>query len=67
LKGLFGKERQFKDGTSAKADEAYIRESILMPGEKVVKGFEAGMPSFLGVLSDPQIESIVLYIKSLPK
>jgi mono/diheme cytochrome c family protein len=67
LKGLFGKERQFKDGTSAKADEAYIRESIIAPGEKVVRGFEPGMPSFLGVLSDPQIESIVLYIKSLPK
>jgi mono/diheme cytochrome c family protein len=65
LKGLFGSERPFRDGTSAKADAAYIRESILKPGEKVVQGFEPGMPSFLGVLSDPQVESIVLYIKTL--
>ena len=50
------------------ADEAYLRESILEPTAKVVTGFEkgeAGMPSYAGVLTDPQIESIVLYIKTL--
>ena len=26
---------------------------------------EAGMPSYAGVLTDPQIESIILFIKSL--
>ena len=50
------------------ADEAYLRESILEPSAKIVSGYEkgeAGMPSYAGVLTDPQIESIILFIKSL--
>ena len=49
-------------------DEAYLRESILQPSAKVVEGYErgeSGMPSYAGVLTDSQIESIVLFIKSL--
>ena len=50
------------------ADDAYLRESILQPTAKVVTGYErgeAGMPSYAGVLNDAQIESILLFIKSL--
>jgi cytochrome c2 len=65
FKGLFGSERHFEDGTSSIANEDYLRESIINPGEKVVEGFEGGMPSFLGVLSDLEIESMILYFKSL--
>jgi cytochrome c551/c552 len=67
-KGLFGKERQFKEKEPAIADEAYLRESILDPSAKVVLGFEkndSGMPSYSGVLTDSQIEALVLYIKTL--
>lgn len=65
LKGLFGSEKHFKDGSATIADEEYIRESILQPGVKIVQGYDEGMPSFLGVLSDNEIESMTLYIKSL--
>lgn len=65
MKGLFGSNRKFEDGTNANADEAYLRESILEPGEKVVEGREGEMPSFLGILSETEIESMLLYIKSL--
>jgi len=70
-KGLFGSRRDFSDGTFVKqADKVYLRESIVDPGRKVAKGFEmektgVGMPSYLGVLKDYQIDSIVLYIESL--
>jgi cytochrome c2/glucose/arabinose dehydrogenase len=65
-KGLYGRERTFATGTvRITADEAYIRESILNPAAKVVSGYEAGMPSFAGVLTDAQIDSLILYIKSL--
>lgn len=67
-KGLFGSDRMLKDGKKALADEAYLRESILNPSAKVVKGFEkfdAGMPIYAGILNDSQIESLVLYIKTL--
>lgn len=68
-KGLFGSERVLaKGGDKVIADEAYIKESIQNPSAKVVKGFEkldAGMPIYAGVLNDSQIESLILFIKSL--
>jgi cytochrome c2 len=65
MKGLIGSERHFEDGTSTIADEEYIRESIIQPEEKKVEGYEEGMPSFAGILSENEIGSIILYIKSL--
>ena len=65
MKGLFGKERTFKDGTTTIADEDYLRESIIDPSDKILEGYDEGMPSFLGILSEDDIDSIVLYIKSL--
>jgi glucose/arabinose dehydrogenase/cytochrome c2 len=68
LKGLYGKQRIFARSTRVIADEAYLRESILEPTAKIVPGFEkaeAGMPSYAGVLTPRQIESLILYIKSL--
>jgi mono/diheme cytochrome c family protein len=64
---LYNSERLFEDGTRAVADDKYIRESILTPAAKVVKGYGAEMPSFVGILSESDIESITLYIKSLAK
>lgn len=67
-KGLFGRQRDFKGGEPAIADEAYLREAILDPTAKVVLGFEkndTGMPSYAGVLTDAQIEALILYIKTL--
>ena len=68
-KGLYGAGRTFGNGVGPTvADDAYLREAILSPTARVVSGYErgeAGMPSYAGVLTDPQIESIILYIKSL--
>lgn len=67
-KGLYGARRRFGDRTEVTADADYLRESIRMPSLKVVEGFETsdtGMPSYEGVLTDPQIESLILYIETL--
>ncbi len=69
-KGLYGTDRDIAKGTKGKfkADEAYLRESITNPSAKVVKGFEkfdTGMPIYAGILNESQIESIILFIKSL--
>ncbi|MEQ1850741.1 MAG: DUF6797 domain-containing protein [Chthoniobacteraceae bacterium] len=68
-KGLYGSERVLsKGGTTSKADDAYLKESIVNPTAKVVKGFEkfdTGMPIYSGVLTDSQIESVILFIRSL--
>jgi glucose/arabinose dehydrogenase/mono/diheme cytochrome c family protein len=68
-KGLYGAPRTYAKGVlTTTADDAYLRESILAPAARVVTGYErgdAGMPSYAGVLTEPQIESILLFIKSL--
>lgn len=67
--GLYGSERVLaKGGDKATADDAYLKESILNPPAKVVKGYEkldAGMPIYSGVLNVSQVESLILFIKSL--
>lgn len=62
---LYGAKRTFVDGTSELADELYLREKILDPQGKRMKPGVIEMPSFRGVLSEQQLESVVLYIKSL--
>ncbi|MGH7909786.1 MAG: cytochrome c oxidase subunit II [Thermodesulfobacteriota bacterium] len=64
-KGLYGHEVVLEDGTEVTADENYIREAILEPQAKMVKGFGPVMPSFKGVISDDEISDIVAYIKTL--
>lgn len=69
LVGIYGSERPIV-GRSAPvvADESYLRQSIREPSAAVVVGFDrggTGMPSFAGVLSDTQLESVILFLKSL--
>lgn len=37
--GIYGREEVLDDGSSVTVDDAYIRESILMPNAKIVEGF----------------------------
>jgi cytochrome c oxidase subunit II len=63
--GVYGKPVLLSDGTSVIADDAYIRDSILNPGAKIVAGFQPIMPSFQGVLTEDQVLSLIAYVKSL--
>jgi glycosyltransferase involved in cell wall biosynthesis len=54
-----------RDGTSEVADAIYLRAKILDPQEKKMKAGLVEMPSYRGVLSEQQLESVVLYIQSL--
>jgi len=68
-RGLYCSQRTVAGGViRVTADEAYLRESILQPAAKVVSGYERGevsMPGYAGVLTDSQLDSLVLLIKSL--
>jgi mono/diheme cytochrome c family protein len=67
-KGLARARVRFTDGTTAVADADYLRESIRKPAAKIVKDFDksdAGMPSYEGILTDAQVEALVVYIESL--
>lgn len=65
FKGLYGSHVQLATGATRTADDAYLRRAILDPASEIVKGFEPGMPTFRGVLSNAEVESLIRYIKSL--
>jgi type 1 glutamine amidotransferase/cytochrome c2 len=64
-KGLFASERVLKGGHSISANETYLKESILNPLAKVSEGYEATMPPYAGLLSEIELDSIILYLKSI--
>jgi cytochrome c oxidase subunit 2 len=66
-KGLYNTDVSLADGTTVKADAAYLKESILQSNAKIVKGFPPNiMPQdWRARLSDDQINDIIAYIKSL--
>lgn len=65
LGGVFGRKVLLSGGTTVTADEEYLRESILDPKAKVVKGYPAVMPTFKGSLSPDDMGAIIAYLKSL--
>jgi cytochrome c2 len=65
-KGLYGSERRFSQGGKPRAaDDAYLLESMLDPGKTIVEGYTLGMGSYSGILSEPELQSIILYIRTL--
>jgi cytochrome c oxidase subunit II len=65
LAGLFGRDVRLGNGQTIRADEAYIRESILNPQAKLVEGFGPIMPTFQGQVSEDQLVQLLAFIKSL--
>ncbi|MGE5506771.1 MAG: cytochrome c oxidase subunit II [Actinomycetota bacterium] len=65
LCGVFGSPVALADGRVVVADEAYVRDSILLPGRDIVAGYRDDMPSFAGRLSEAQVQALVAYVKSL--
>lgn len=64
-KGVYGSMVPLNNGTSVLADEAYIKESMMSPAAKVVKGYDPIMPTFQGLLKPNQVNGLVAYIESL--
>jgi len=62
---LYGNEGAMSDGSRVERDANYIRESILEPNAKVVQGYAPAMPSFQGLLSDEDIEGLLVFMRSV--
>ena len=62
---LFNSKRTLIDKREVKADASYLRESITDPAEKTVFGYQPLMPSYKGMISDSDLDSLILYIQSL--
>ncbi len=64
LKGVFGSTVTLNNGQKVLADQDYIRESILDPPAKVVKGYQPIMPNFRQQLTQEQVIQLIEYVKS---
>lgn len=65
LAGIYNNRVPLKDGTMTRADEAYIRESVLFPQAKIAAGYDDIMPTFQGLISEEGMLKLIEYVKSL--
>lgn len=66
LSNVYGHPVQLEDGRTVIADATYLRESILNPNAKIVKGYHGNvMPIFQGQIGEEGLLSLIAYIKSL--
>ena len=65
MKAVFGRNEALEGGSSVTVDENYVRESILYPAAKIVRGYPASMPTFKGLLKDQEIDAIIAYLKTV--
>ncbi|MGE3176467.1 MAG: cytochrome c oxidase subunit II [Vicinamibacterales bacterium] len=65
LQGLFGKTVTLENGGRQLVDEAYLRESILTPNEKLTQGFQPVMPAYQGLVSEEGVLQLIEYIKAI--
>jgi cytochrome c oxidase subunit 2 len=65
LNGVYGHSVKLSSGQTITADDAYIRESIVLPAAKIVEHYQPIMPSFQGQLTEEQILNVIAYIRSL--
>ncbi len=65
LEGIYNHDVRLVGGTTVKADEQYLRNSILNPTSQVVEGFQPIMPTFKGQVTEEQLNALIAYIKSL--
>lgn len=60
--GLYDSTVTLADGSSIKVDEGYLKDSILNPGARIVKGYAAVMPAFTP--TDQELNALIAFIKS---
>jgi cytochrome c oxidase subunit 2 len=65
LRGVFGHPVPLEGGRVVTADEAYVRDSILLPQKDIAAGYAPIMPSFSNIVDDSQITRLIAYIRSL--
>ncbi len=65
LEGLFGRPVPLQDGRVVVADQAYIRDSILLPSKDVAAGYAPVMPSYAGQVGEDDLLELAEYIASL--
>ncbi len=65
LEALYNKRVVLTDGQVVRADENYLRESILQPAAKVVAGYRPIMPTYQDQITEEELVRVIAYLKSL--
>jgi cytochrome c oxidase subunit 2 len=65
LEGVYGHAVPLQSGRVVQADERYIRDSILLPRNEVVAGYDPVMPTFEGQIDEGDLLKIIAYIRSI--
>jgi cytochrome c oxidase subunit II len=60
LYGVYGTTRQ-----GVRVDEAYLRQQILRPWDRLTPGYGQTMPAYEGQISEQQVLSLIAHIKTL--
>jgi YHS domain-containing protein/cytochrome c551/c552 len=65
LRGAWGRQTEFAGGGHTIMDAAYVRESIVAPGAKVVDGYLNLMPAYANEMSAAELDNLIEYVRSL--
>jgi cytochrome c oxidase subunit 2 len=63
--GLYGSTVRLEDGRTVVADDGYLTKSMMEPADEVVAGFKPVMPTYRGVLEEPEVAALVELMASL--
>ncbi len=63
--GLYGSTVKLDDGRTVTADDGYLTRSMMEPRDDVVAGFRPVMPTYRGVLEEPEVAALMELIESL--
>jgi cytochrome c oxidase subunit II len=63
--GLYESQVPLQGGGTVVADDAYLTRSMMDPQVEVVAGFKGVMPTYRGVLEEPEVAALVELIRSL--
>lgn len=65
LEGLYQRMVPLQDGQFVRADDKYLRDSIVLPNSQITAGYEALMPTFQGRVTEGELFELIAYLKSL--
>jgi cytochrome c oxidase subunit 2 len=64
-RGLYMSRVTLTDGRIMTADEAYLTKSMMEPRADIVAGYKPIMPTYHGILEEPETAALVEFIKTL--
>jgi cytochrome c oxidase subunit 2 len=65
--GLFDSPVRLADGSTVNADVEYLTRSMMDPQAQIVDGYKAVMPTYRGILEEPEVAALVELIVSLKR